>query len=133
MSGKQTRTKSHEAYQVLSNAEERTLVRYYQHLTATGYSTTPMVLREMALEIRKRRVRVASTYSTEPSSSNPIGQKWLYRFMSRHPNQKGVYSRQLESARHKEATSDKISAWFDAFHTRMQERDYTPCNVYNID
>jgi hypothetical protein len=39
----------------------------------------------------------------------------------------------LESARHKEATAEKISAWFDAFKTRIEEQKYELCNIYNTD
>ncbi|ODQ70866.1 hypothetical protein LIPSTDRAFT_160801 [Lipomyces starkeyi NRRL Y-11557] len=49
------------------------------------------------------------------------------------PNDKGTYSRQLDSARHNEATSDKITAWFDAFQIRFQEQKCELCDIYNMD
>jgi hypothetical protein len=133
MSGAQSQVKSHETYQTLSNAEENTLVRWITRLTATGYPATPALLREMAQEVWNQRVHVASRQTNTPSSTTVTGHEWLYRFLNRHPNLKATYSRQLESARHKEATSERISAWFDAFHTRVQERKYLPCNIYNMD
>ncbi|KFZ20281.1 hypothetical protein V502_03244, partial [Pseudogymnoascus sp. VKM F-4520 (FW-2644)] len=54
-------------------------------------------------------------------------------FLERHLQFKGTYSRQLESARHKEATPKKISAWFNAFKARTEEQKYKPCNIYNMD
>ncbi|ODQ71903.1 hypothetical protein LIPSTDRAFT_72573 [Lipomyces starkeyi NRRL Y-11557] len=41
MAGAKSRTQSHETYQVLSNAEEKTLVRWITRLSATGYPATP--------------------------------------------------------------------------------------------
>ncbi|KIN03299.1 hypothetical protein OIDMADRAFT_195881 [Oidiodendron maius Zn] len=72
----------------------------------------------MAEEILMRRVQLASTQTTLRSNPTPMGHEWIYRFLQRHPQFKGTYSRQLESVRHKEATPEKISAWFDAFKAR---------------
>ncbi|ODQ73289.1 hypothetical protein LIPSTDRAFT_337624 [Lipomyces starkeyi NRRL Y-11557] len=68
-----------------------------------------------------RSSRVASKYP-KPTVSTPIGHEWLHRFLNRYLNLTGAYSRQLESARHKEANSDKITAWCDAFQLRLQEQ-----------
>ena len=87
----------------------------------------------MAEEILMRRVQLVPTQTTLRSNPTPIGHEWIYRFLQRHPQFKGTYSRQLESARHKEATPGKISAWFDAFKARTEERKYDLCNIYNMD
>jgi hypothetical protein len=133
MAGRKSRTQSHEHVQILSNAEENTLARWITRLTATGFPATPMLVKEMAEEIRMRRVQLASSRTTLQTNPTPIGHEWIYRFLKRHPNFKGVYSRQLESARHKEATPEKISAWFDAFRAQIEERKYEPCDIYNMD
>ncbi|RAL60102.1 hypothetical protein DID88_000727 [Monilinia fructigena] len=117
----------------LSNAEEKTLVRWISRLTATGYPATPGLLKEMAQEILNQRVIFASS-STPPSfQSNHIGQRWIYRFLDRYPKLKGTYSRKLESARHKEATFETISAWYSTFQARIEERHYELKNIYNMD
>ncbi|KFZ24936.1 hypothetical protein V502_00571, partial [Pseudogymnoascus sp. VKM F-4520 (FW-2644)] len=56
MSGKKTRAVAHEIEQALSNAEENTLARWITRLTATGFRATPMLIKEMAEEVRARRV-----------------------------------------------------------------------------
>ena len=133
MAGRQSRSQSHESFQKLSNAEEKTLVRWISRLTATGYPATPGLLKEMAQEILNQRVIFASP-STPPSfQSNHIGQRWIYRFLDRYPKLKGTYSRKLESARHKEATFETISAWFSTFQARIEERHYELKNIYNMD
>ena len=133
MAGAKSRTQAKESYQILSNAEEKTLVRWITRLTATGYPATPALIREMAQEIRNRRVQVASSQSIEPTNSAHIGHEWLYRFLNQYPSLQGTYSRQLESARDKEATVDKITAWFNAFRVRFEEQKYELCDIYNMD
>jgi hypothetical protein len=87
----------------------------------------------MAKEVRTQREILTNSQPTLQSNPTPIGHEWIYRFLKRHPQFKGTYSRQLESARYKEATPVKITAWFNAFKDRTNERTYKPCNIYNMD
>ncbi|KFZ24779.1 hypothetical protein V502_00739, partial [Pseudogymnoascus sp. VKM F-4520 (FW-2644)] len=64
MSGKKMRTVAHEIEQALSNAEENTLARWIMRLTATGFPATPMLIKEMAEEVRAQRVQIASSQTT---------------------------------------------------------------------
>ncbi|RAL66321.1 hypothetical protein DID88_005991 [Monilinia fructigena] len=118
VAGRKSRTQSHEMAQILSNAEENTLVRWISRLTITGFPATPMLVKEMADEIRLRRVQ---------ATNGSIDSK------KRHPELKTCYSRQLESNRAKEATPENIQAWFDAFRTRLIERKYELDDMYNMD
>ncbi|APA12583.1 hypothetical protein SS1G_03777 [Sclerotinia sclerotiorum 1980 UF-70] len=61
LAGKKTRSQTHEIAQILSNAEENTLVRWISQLTITGFPATPMLVKEMADEIRLRYIQVASS------------------------------------------------------------------------
>jgi len=133
VAGRKSRTQSHEMAQILSNAEENTLVRWISRLTITGFPATPMLVKEMADEIRLRRVQVASSRIPTSTEIPPIGHEWIYRFQKRHPELKTCYSRQLESNRAKEATPENIQAWFDAFRTRLIERKYELDDMYNMD
>ncbi|RAL64748.1 hypothetical protein DID88_001779 [Monilinia fructigena] len=108
VAGRKSRTQSHEMAQILSNAEENTLVRWISRLTITGFPATPMLVKEMADEIRLRRVQVASSRIPTSTEILPIGHEWIYRFQKRHPELKTCYSRQLESNRAKEATPEKF-------------------------
>lgn len=133
MAGRKTHNEAHEIEQALSNAEENTLVQWITRLTATGFPATPSLIKEMAVEIRVCRIQVVSSQTTLQSNPTPIGYNWLQRFLKRHPTLKGVYSRQLESACHKEATPEKILAWLNAFKARIDEQKYKLCDIYNID
>ncbi|RAL67200.1 hypothetical protein DID88_007977 [Monilinia fructigena] len=124
VAGRKSRTQSHEMAQILSNAEENTLVRWISRLTITGFPATPMLVKEMADEIRLRRVQVASSRIPTSTEILPIGHEWIYRFQKRHPELKTCYSRQLESNRAKEATPENIQAWFDAFLDSTQKSNW---------
>ncbi|RAL66008.1 hypothetical protein DID88_005669 [Monilinia fructigena] len=80
VAGRKSRTQSHEMAQILSNAEENTLVRWISRLTITGFPATPMLVKEMADEIRLRRVQVASSRIPTSTEILPIGHEWIYRF-----------------------------------------------------
>ena len=54
---KKARNKAHEREQLLSESEEKELIWWIMHLTATGYASWHVMLWEMAEEIRKRRVK----------------------------------------------------------------------------
>ncbi|RAL61711.1 hypothetical protein DID88_002779 [Monilinia fructigena] len=124
VAGRKSRTQSHEMAQILSNAEENTLVRWISRLTITGFPATPMLVKEMADEIRLRRVQVASSRIPTSTEILPIGHEWIYRFQKRHPELKTCHSRQLESNRAKEATPENIQAWFDAFLDSTQKSNW---------
>lgn len=133
MAGRKAKAQAHEEAQLLSNAEEKTLVRWITRLTSTGFPATPTLVVETAEEIRHGRVKLASSQNTPPTQLPPIGHEWLYRFLNRYPILKGTYSRQLESTRHKEATYEKISRWFSVFRTQFDEQNYELENIYNMD
>jgi hypothetical protein len=133
MAGRKTKAQAREEVQLLSNAEEKTLVRWITRLTSTGFPATPALVIETAEEIRRGRVKLAFSQNTQLTQLPPIGHEWLYRFLNGHPILKGTYSRQLESLRHQEATYEKISQWFSVFRTRFEEQNYELQNVYNMD
>ncbi|RAL67029.1 hypothetical protein DID88_007809 [Monilinia fructigena] len=81
VAGRKSRTQSHEMAQILSNAEENTLVRWISRLTITGFPATPMLVKEMADEIRLRRVQVARFYSQKSNWKVTAGkQEWITAF-----------------------------------------------------
>ena len=55
LSGRLSRFTSHEAMQILSKPEERTLVRWISQLTKTGFPASPALVVQMAEEIRHSR------------------------------------------------------------------------------
>ena len=56
IAGTKTRAESYEMRQILSNAEEKALVRWITRLTSTSYPIIPALLKETVEEIWKQRV-----------------------------------------------------------------------------
>ncbi|RAL68365.1 hypothetical protein DID88_007096 [Monilinia fructigena] len=114
VAGRKSHTQSHEMAQILSNAEENTLVRWISRLTITGFPATPMLVKEMADEIRLRRVQVASSRIPTSTEILPIGHEWIYRFQKRHPELKTCYSLDSTQKSNWKVTAGK-QEWITAF------------------
>jgi hypothetical protein len=133
LAGGLSRAQAKEMVQILSNAEEETLVRWVKRYTCAGSPITPALLIEMAELIRHERVRHASQNSASAKTITPIGHEWLYRFLNRHPTVRSIYAKQLEATRFNGASYDKVKAWFDAVAAKFQERVYDNSNIWNMD
>ena len=81
---------SHESKQILSHAEEKELVRWITRLTISGYPPRYSTLREMAEEVRKRRVKQINENGMQLVQYDDIGADWVARFLQRHPKLAGV-------------------------------------------
>ena len=82
LNGKLPRNKAHETEQLLSHAEEKELVRWITRLTITDYPPRYDILREMAEEIRKRRVKNINQDGLELVQYDDIGKQWVPRFLT---------------------------------------------------
>ncbi|KAH0345035.1 hypothetical protein KCU83_g8029, partial [Aureobasidium melanogenum] len=87
----------------------------------------------MAEEIRYGRVQLSKAQPSSPVITQPIGKRWIDRFRSRHPEIQGVWTRQIESARHKATSFEAADRWFTAVTTMHIEHQYRPEHVYNMD
>ena len=130
LAGRTSRTHAHEHMQILSNAEERTLVRWLTHLTNTGFPASPALAIKMAEEVRRNRYQVSRT---PPFYPKPIGKSWLDRFRARHPEIQGVWTRKIEGARHKAVGVETVKTWFEAVTELRLQHQYTPDCIYNMD
>jgi Tc5 transposase DNA-binding domain len=93
ITGGLSRAQATEMTQLLSNAEEKTLVRWITRYICAGSPMTPALLKELAESIRHRRVRHASQNNPTTQITTLIGNEWLYRFLNRHPTIQGIYAR----------------------------------------
>jgi hypothetical protein len=116
--------------QVLSNAEEKTLVRWITHITIAGFPASPSLAIAIAEEIRKNRYQVAWL---PPSYPRPIGKSWLDRSRARHPDIQGIWTRKIDGVRHKAMSVEIVKTWFDAVTELRLEHKYTPERIYNMD
>ena len=75
-----SRSKSHESQQILSTAEEKTLLKTVNRLAKSGCPITLTLTRDLAEEIRLSRFCLTTT----PSSYAPISKRWIDRFRKRY-------------------------------------------------
>lgn len=87
----------------------------------------------MAQEVQNRRIIVASRQPPPSLQFLEIGQEGVYRFLQRHPELQACYSCQLDSHGAKDATPEKIQAWYDAFQARLAEQNYRLEDIYIMD
>lgn len=90
LSGQTSRSHVPESMQILSNPEEKTLVRWITYLTSTGFPASPALAIQMAEDIRNNRYRLSKA---SPPSHRSIGKSWLDRFRKRHLEIQGVWTR----------------------------------------
>ena len=116
--------------QVLSNAEEKTIMRWITHLTITGFLASPSLAIAIAEEIRRNRYQVARL---PPSYPRPIDKSWLDRFRARHPDIRGVWTRKIDGSRHKTMSVETVKTWFDAVTGLRLQHKYTSERIYHMD
>ena len=100
---------------------------------ASGHPLSHPQLREMAEEIRKRRLRNVNDESIQLVTYDPLGQQWVPRFLARHPQLKSVMGKCIELARVKESSPEVIKEWFNVLKQTMDEENISWENVYNAD
>jgi len=119
--------------QILSDAEEKTLIRWITRYTIAGSPISPALLIEMAQLIRVRRMRRVKGNEVLEKTMDHIGHEWLYRFLNRHEKLKGIYARQMENLRYDGASFEVVKSWFDAVAQLVQEHSYEYHNIWNMD
>jgi hypothetical protein len=119
--------------QILTNAEEDTLVRWIKRYTITGAYITNSLLLKLAVQLRAARVTTASHLAPSIPQLDRINHKWVQRFQKRHPEIGGIYARQLEHVRKEGATYEHVERWFTAVSEKLEEHHYDPSNMWNMD
>jgi hypothetical protein len=128
-----SQSKGHEMAQILTDAEEKTLVRWIKRCSKGGFHIPTAMLLELALHIRRARVTNASSDTPLKSPTGRINRKWLIRFQKRHPEIGGIYAQQLEYARHEGASFANVRRWFNAVEAMLEEHSYEPQDIWNMD
>ena len=123
---------SRQAQQLLSGPEEKALKEWIVRLTVTGHPATHQFIKEMAEEIRKKRIAQIND-EMELVSYDPIGSTWVRGFIKRHPQLETTLSKTIEAARVTTITKSAMSGFFDEYQTTLMDHDILACNTYNMD
>ena len=125
------RSEAHVHRQALSVGEEDALAQYIRRMCLIGHPPPSGNAVEVALELLRSRVTV------NPTSIGPqppyLGHTWLDMFRRRHPEVVSVWSRNLDTARVKADSPEKLAPWFAEVGVLMTEHAYPPSQMYNMD
>ena len=87
----------------------------------------------MAHALRQRRRSQFDEITNVPIYYPPIGQKWINRFLIRHPELKSTIGRTIDAARVTDPTRSTLSVWYDTLREVVKDYDIAPENMYNMD
>jgi len=82
--------------------EESALISFIKHATALGHPIHQEYLHELVEVLRKEHVG---------KGLSPLGDKWVTRFLQRHPDVKSQVMKSIEKA-HVEVTKEQVLEWF---------------------
>jgi hypothetical protein len=133
MKGGKSCAEAKEEQQHCSKAEEKSLVRWALMMTSTGHPIPYQFLGEMAEEIRRQRLTKINDDSITLVSYPPLGQSWIPRFLSRHPELQTKLTRSIEHSRIKYVSEELVNQFFIDYKSRRKEFDIRPENIYNHD
>ena len=130
--GAKPRNKAYEEKQNLTEVEENELARWITLCTVSGCAPIPEVVREMAEGIRRRRVKGVNELGMEFVSYEPIGKKWVGRFLNRFPHLETERGKKIEAVR-MEASEEDYRDYFKKLRAAIDEFEVSPENTYNMD
>lgn len=131
--GGKSRAEARECQQLLSRAEEKALIVWITMMAATGNPVSHAFIREMAEEIRRKRVCDVNDENIEHVSYPPIGQQWVQRFLQRYPFMKTCLSKAIEAARIKDMSSSLVLEFFEVLVNLIETYNIRLEDIYNMD
>ena len=122
--GSKTRHEVNVKNQALTPAEESALISFIKRATALGHPIRQEYLRELAEVLRKERVG--------KEGLSPLGDKWVTRFLQRHPDVKSQVAKSIEKA-HVEVIKEQVLEWFKQYREEIEKHGIEEENIYNMD
>ena len=133
LAGGKSYTEAHEEQQLLTRAEEKALAHWISAMAMAGNPVRHAFVREMAMEIRNRRIHGINDSTIELMSYLPLGSKWVQRFMQWHPYLQTTLSHMIESARLKDVLEEAVMQSFNTCMQLIEKIDIQPSDIYNVD
>ena len=131
MSGQRvSRQKAHVDQQLLTEAEERALVRWIKRLDDWGFPPRLDMVKEMArMLVGKKKEGLISM----EGGSIGLGKNWLSRFLDRHKDIASRYSSNLERQRAYANDPKTINDYFRKYNRIRIQHAIEPEDIYNLD
>jgi hypothetical protein len=122
---------AHKHNQILTHVEEKELVQWITLLTISKYPPRYATLRQLAEIIRERRIKKTGDEIQIIVYDN-IGEQWVRRFLTRHPELASVRPRSIDVVRVKGTSPERLQHWFDDLEKVLAEFNIKPAKMYNM-
>ena len=87
----------------------------------------------MAEAIRTRRTLGINDVSATFVNYDKIGEQWVSRFLTRHPELSIVMPEQIDAARVKETSHEVLNKWVVDVESIIRDYNIQPWDIYNMD
>jgi hypothetical protein len=112
MKGGKTKQEAHSHQLKLTPQQEATVSKWIKKLTTGGYAPDYRLVRQIANEIRYKRVRRFGEVEyidmdmLDTLDNRPLSVNWVYRFLKRYPHLVSCQGRRIEASRLNGCTKD---------------------------
>lgn len=124
LSGIQNRATLRANSHKLTEIEEESLQKWILSLDDRGAAPRPSTVQETANILLAAR---------ETTPVQTVGEKWVYNFVTRHPELSARFSRRYNYERAKCEDPKVIGEWFNLFQKTILQYGIDPDDVYNFD
>lgn len=108
----------------LTDTEEDTLSAWILDMEKRGLPLQMSAIRHLVQRLLSARI---------PSSSKPIGEKWVARYIKRRPELKAKFSQTHDYERAKCEGPNLIKGWFQRFNDAVEKYGILSEDIYNMD
>ncbi len=107
---------------MLSDIEERVVVKHIEDIDQRGFLKHVDHVREMALEVLQ-----------EQEGTPTLGKHWIPRFLNRHPHLASKFSSQVKKQQIVNSKPKALKHSFDTLGPLIKKYNIQPYNIYNMD
>jgi hypothetical protein len=122
INGTTNRRAAHAHEQRLSIQQQEFFVDWILEQETQGFPPSFARAREMATRILQLN-----------GDTQPLGKKWINKFIRGHPRIKSVVGRPIEAARINGPHPDLIREFYQSFQEVVRQYNIQPCNTWNMD
>ena len=115
--GGQTHTISHQNQQLLTDLDEKAILRWISKLELWGFPPTIQHVKEAAKHL----------------SGSDVGKNWITRFLNRHPQLGSKFTTQIDKKRINASTPEVIKHHFRRLGAVIREHNLTGDDIFNMD
>lgn len=123
--GNKNRVEAHEGTMKLSLCQEDFLVNWAWMEDSCGRAPRHADVKKMAEAILN--------FSSTDRHDLELGNKWLSRFLARHPDIATMKGRKLAAIRQKGTTYSTVSQFFEDYKSLLAKYDFQNSNIWNMD